>query len=382
MRNLLLSAGFAVSALIAIGGPAQAKTLTSGIDADVTYVQDYFRDIHGGKHRGGGAPGMVNVNATLDGRSWGGSTNDVFYVDLLGTFGGSISNQVGDLQGADNIEAYNTFKVYSAWYQHTFGDSGFSVRLGLQDYNALFDTLDAAGVFINSSFGLDASIAQSNVSQYPTTAVGAVVRWVSPEGFYAMGGVYDGVPGKPGHPAGTHIDFGPHDGVFSAFETGLKGGGDRPFKIGLGGWYQTSDYQDVFGRERDTDHGVYAIAEKRLIGGGDAPALDAFIQLGDAQSDANTLDHYIGAGVDVTGLVPGRKDDVLGLGMARAHTSDAYRRATANASHAETALEMTYQANLNSYAMIQPDVQYIIDPGASHGTDNAWVVGIRGQLSW
>ena len=332
-------------------------------------------------HRGGGAPGLVDFNTTIDGRLWGGSRHDTLYFDLHGAVGSSISNQVGDLQGVDNVEAYDTFKLYSAWYQHAFGDSGFSIRVGLQDYNALFDTLDAAGVFINSSFGLDASDAQSNVSQYPTTAVGAVARWVTPSGFYAMGGIYDGVPGKPGHPAGTHVHFGPHDGIFSGFEAGIDTGGERPFKLGLGGWYQTSRYRDVQGRVRDEDGGVYALAQDRLVSGDAGPDVDAFVQMGHAKGSVNSLSWYLGTGLYVTGLVPGRAQDTLGLGIARACTSDAYRTVNENASKAETAVEMTYQATLNDHVMIQPDVQYVIDPGASHATDNAWVLGIRAQIS-
>lgn len=382
MRKLVLTAGISLAAVAAVETAAQAKTLTTGVQADATYIQDYFRDVEGGKHLGGGAPGILQLSAGLNGLSWGGSRNNKFYFQMLGTFGGSISNQVGDVQGLDNVEAYNTFKVFSAWYQYTFGHSGVSLRLGMQDYTSLFDTLSAAQVFINSSFGLGGTIAQTFVSTFPTTTLGGVLRWKAPDGFYVMAGVYNGMPGAPGQQAGTHLYFGSRDGVFTAAETGMTGGGKRPYKIGIGGWYQTTRYRDFAHRQRNSDHGEYVIAQTRLYGGGDQPAVDGFVQLGEAQEDANMLNRYVGAGVNVTGLVPGRGSDILGLGMARVHTGDAYRRVTPRASHAETALEMTYQANLTDYAMIQPDVQYIIDPGASSATDNAWVVGVRGQLSW
>jgi porin len=324
----------------------------------------------------------LDLNAAVDGRAWGGSQNNALYIDLLGTFGGSISNQVVDLQGLDNIEAYNTFKLYAAWYEHTFGGSGFSVRLGLQDYNVLFDTLDSAALFINSSFGLDATIAQSNVSQYPVTAAGAVIRWESPRGAYAMGGVYDGVPGLRGHPAGTHIEFQPGDGVFSGLEVGLVGDGAEPYKLAVGGWYQTSNYVDLAGRGRDRNHGLYALGETRLLGGETLPAVDAFVQLGYAEPDRNTLNRYIGVGVDVTGLVPGRPHDTLGLGMARAHTSTTYQHIAPVFTEAEIALELTYRAVVTTRISLQPDVQYIRDPGADRRIGDAWVVGIRGQFIW
>ncbi|WP_269634414.1 carbohydrate porin [Salinisphaera hydrothermalis] len=316
------------------------------------------------------------------GRIWGGSDDNRLYFDYLGTLGSSISNDVGDLQGLDNIEAYDTSKLYSAWYQHDFGQSGVMLRIGKQDWNALFDTLDAAGVFINSSFGLDATTAVSNVSQYPTTAVGAVARWQGDSGAYAMASVFDGTPGLPGHPAGTHIAFHAHDGVFTSAETGMTGGGDKPYKLAVGGWYQTADYHDPAGRLRDHDSGFYIIGQDRLIGGPATPKVDVFAQISGTQSDRNPLNRYLGAGVDVTGLVPERPDDVLGLAVARAHAASVYRDATPDTNRAETAIELTYQLPVNQYVTLQPDMQYIVHPGVDRSTGNATVVGLRGQLTW
>lgn len=377
-----IAAGVAAATLGLAGTTAQAATLSPGVDVSATYAQDYFRDIDGGLKRGGGAPGRIDLSATIDGRAWGGSTDNVFYMDLLDTFGSSISGQVGDLQGLDNNEAYNTFKVFGAWYQHDFGNSGFSTRLGLQDYNALFDVIDAAGVFINSSFGLEPTISQLPVSTFPTTTLGAVLRWRSPRGLYLMGGVYDGKPGLAGHPAGTHIDLRSGDGILAALETGVSGGQRYPYKLAVGGWYRTSHYTDPAGQPQDRNHGLYVIGQQRLLGGEHTPAVDAFLQFGSAQEDRNQIDRYIGVGFNVTGLVPQRPDDILGLGMARVHIGSSYRRNNPGSTDTETAVELTYQASISKRLMIQPDVQYIIDPGAQHGVANAWVVGARARLSW
>ena len=371
--------GFAC--LIAAPG-ALAAAVTPGIDVGATYNQDLFSNVSGGIRHGTAAPGAIDVSVGVDGRAWGGSTDNRFYFDYLGTFGSSISNGAGDLQGLDNIEAYNTTKLYSAWYQHDFGDSGVMIRMGKQDWNVLFDNLDAAGLFINSSFGLDATAAVSNVSQYPTTAVGAVVRWNFAGDAYVMGSVFDGTPGRTGHPAGTHIHFNSSDGLFTSAEAGIAGGGDRPYKLAVGGWYQTADYRDSIGRLRDHDHGFYVIGQQRLLGGQGTPRLDAFVQIGGAQGGRNPLDRYLGAGFNVMGLVPERPDDALGLAVARAHASAAYRDATPDSDRAETAIELTYQARINKHWMLQPDVQYIVNPGLGRTVDNAAVVGLRTQLVW
>ena len=152
---------------------AYAADLMTGVAAGIDYSQDYFRNIQGGRHKGGAGPGRLDLYARLDGNAWGGSDNNFFYLDLLGTVGGSISGQAGDLQTLDNIEALNTFKVFEAWYQRSFESTGLMMRIGVQDYNTLFNVLDAAGILINSSFGIDPTIAQGalyhkNAKQAPT----------------------------------------------------------------------------------------------------------------------------------------------------------------------------------------------------------------------
>lgn len=363
--------------------PAHAESIRPGLALGASYIQDYFRDVSGGLRRGGGAPGRIDLSATVDGRLWHGSPANVFYVDLLGTTGSSISGQVGDLQGLDNVEAHNTLKLFGAWYQHTFSLHHVRLRIGVQDYNAWFDVLDAAGVFVNSSFGLDPTISQLPVSTFPTTTLGAALRWQSVDGMYVMGGVYDGRPGLAGHPDGTHIALRDGDGVFTAIETGVVSSGAESFKLALGGWYRSTAYRDPAGRPRHNNNGAYAIGQYRITPQGQEPAVHVFLQIGATDGQRNQLDRYIGAGFTASGLVPHRPHDTLGVGMARAHTGSAYRRNTPDATTAETALELTYQAHYYGDTLtVQPDVQYIIDPGADGRVASAWVVGVRGQYRW
>lgn len=367
---------------LGLPGVAAAGQVMPGLDLGASYIQDLFYNAGGGLRHGTAAPGIIDLTADVDGRLWGGSDAHHLHFDYLGTIGSSISNDTGDIQGLDNIEAYNTAKIFEAWYQYDIDDNGSLLRVGIQDYNALFDVVDAGGVFINSSFGLDPSVAQTDVSQFPTTTAGIVARWQSRSGAYLMGGVYDGVAGSPGHPNGTHIDFRSGDGVFSALESGITGGGDRPYKLAVGGWYRSTNFEGPAGRGHSDNRGFYALGQQRLIGTGDAPKVDAFVQFGDAQGDRNLIDRYLGAGINVTGLVPGRGDDVLGIGAAQAHVASVYRRATPGSKRAETAFELTYQAQINDYLIVQPDLQYIVNPGVDNQINNATVIGARLAVGW
>ena len=43
----------------------------------------------------------------------------------------------------------------------------------------------------------------------------------------------------------------------------------------------------------------------------------------------------------------------------------------------ETTVELTYLAQLGSWLVVQPDVQYVIHPGGTRGMRNAVVPGLR-----
>jgi porin len=367
--------------LCGVAYDSAAATLARGLQVGVDYLQDYLRDVAGGLDRAGAGPGAVFLSATDDGRAWGGSKDNVFNATLIGLVGGSVTDAVGSLQAIDGIEGFNTVRVYLAWYQHTFGESGVSLRLGLQDYSLTFHDLNSADLFINNSFAIDAIQGQANVSQFPVTTVGGVVRWHAQNGFYLLGGVFDGRPGVPGHPAGTQIQFGHGSGVFGALEAGIQSG--NAYKVGIGGWGRTGERQIPDGATRHRNHGFYIIGEKRLLGGYDRrPALSAFAKFGIAEPSRNTLDRFVSAGLTLTGFIAQRSGDTLGLGMVRARTSAAYRRANPGSPTAETILELTYKAHVKDYLNVQPDVQYVIHPASEPHISNAWVLGVRAELTF
>jgi porin len=213
------------------------------------------------------------------------------------------------------------------------------------------------------------------------TTVGGVARWQAHNGFYLFGGVFNGRPGAPGHPAGTQVQFGHGNGVLGALEAGIRSGKD--YKLGIGSWGRTGKSKSPGGATRHRNHGFYIIGEKRLFGGHyQRPALSAFVQLGTGESTRNKIDRYIGAGLTLKGIVPQRADDSFGFGMARAFTSVAYRRAKPGRPTAETALEFTYKAHVKDYLNVQPDVQYVIHPASEPHVSNAWVLGLRTELTF
>jgi porin len=86
-------------------------------------------------------------------------------------------------------------------------------------------------------------------------------------------------------------------------------------------------------------------------------------------------------GLVYTGLIPARPRDLSIFGVAYGNFSSNY--ATANqaalggtASY-ELALEGGYRINLTKFAYVQPDVQWIINPGGTGTIPNALVLGAQ-----
>ena len=90
---------------------------------------------------------------------------------------------------------------------------------------------------------------------------------------------------------------------------------------------------------------------------------------------------YNVVGIAVTGPFAQRQNDQLGLGLASAQISSRYRRAQnaagAPTSSPETAIELTYLANLTTWLGVHADLQYIIQPGGSLALASSFVPALQ-----
>lgn len=359
----------------------RAALAEKGIEIEATAAVDVLANVAGGIKRDVATPANFDLAMTVDtGKAawWNGGTLKLY---LLGNAGSGTSANVGALQVASNIEAPGTVKLYEAWYEHRFLDDRLSVLVGLHDLNSEFYVTDSSGVFLNSSFGIGLEVAQVGPSIFPTSAMAARVRFSPTANTYVMGAVYDGVPGDPNDPYGTHVDFQRHDGVFTTGEIGLTGGDTRHYKVALGGWHQT-EFDNMITGARGANHGYYALGETDLWRTADGRGLATFTRLGFAEEDRNQTDMNLGAGFSWTGPVAARPTDVAGLAVAYARNGEDFRRANPGAAtDGETVLEFTYQIIPLPWLLIQPDVQYFFDPGTDPTLDDALVIGLRVQVA-
>jgi len=261
--------------------------------------------------------------------------------------GGHPSHFVGDAQGASNLEGPTGTQVEELWLQHNFKGSGASLLVGIYDLNSEFYRLQAAGLFVNSAFGIGPEFAQSGVegpSIFPRTSAGLRLALKPTADTVLRAAVLDGVPLV--RPDGSHAAFRGGDGLLIVGEFAMLTrpgtGADRPAsmrdrigrfssltpyddKLAIGAWHYSGRFADLVDTDgagaplqRNGSSGAYVVAERLLLGGGASTRhVAAFMQAGVADARTNRFGAYLGAGIVASGWGPARDSDQLGVAVAR-----------------------------------------------------------------
>jgi porin len=329
-------------------------------------------NLSGGVNKGSRQLGNLDVTLTLDTAAAGWWQNGEWFIYALGNAGKNPSELTGDIQGVSNIATSEAAKIYEFWYQHRFADDQVTVLVGLHDYNSTFYSLDAAGLYTHPSFGIGPDTAQVGPSIFATTALALKLTYEG-ENQYAHLAVYDGIPGDPENPRGTHIKLQSGDGLFTAAEWGLKNAED---KLGVGIWHHSAEKEGPLEEQTfDTNSGIYVIAERHF-----AESVAAFVQAGYADEDVNQLAYYFGAGASCKNtLLDG---DELGLAVAHARNSDVFLQENPEVEKAETAWELSYLLAFNEQVSSQLSLYYIQNPSMDPTLDDALALGVRLYLNF
>jgi porin len=128
---------------------------------------------------------------------------------------------------------------------------------------------------------------------------------------------------------------------------------------------------------------------KEIVGAAETPSnqgLGWFGRIAFEPQDRNFVGFYFDTGLVYTGLIPTRDEDQIGVGFAYAQLTNGSRKALefegSRGVGAEMVLEFTYKATLTPWLYIQPDAQFVINPGGTQDLGNAFVIGARVSLNF
>lgn len=282
---------------------------------------------------------------------------------------------VGDTQVVSNIEADDATRLYQLYYEHGSENAEQGFLFGLWDLNSRIDVIPPAGLFINSSHGIGAEYALSGErgpSIFPVTSLALYGHYRFNSRFKLRAAIVDGVPGDPDKPHRTDIRLSRDDGALLAVEAEYKLG--ESWTATTGAWQYTSKFERIDGGGKEFGNGIYASVYGPLI----SPGLSGWVRYGVAADDVHEIGRYFGSGLVLDNL-PGALDDSLGVAAAAAFASDAFRNR--GASRAETSVELTYSVQVTPWLRLQPNIQYIFNPGLDAELDDALAVGCRVELA-
>ena len=270
---------------------------------------------------------------------------------------------VGDLQTASNIGAYDQFIINEAWLNQDFAEGRVSVLAGLHNLNSEFFVSTYGALFINSSFGIQPEVSHNaGVSIFPMSGLGMRLRVKPTENSYLQAADYDGVP-----PA-RQLPVSGANGEFQVAEAGYI---NNASDIKIGYWRHTAEKIHA-GQTFDGNYGYYGIVDQQLVQFDNAEhsAISVFAQYGWVPSERNDVTGYLGGGLHLHGLVPGRPVDDIGFAVGRASTHV----------DAETVYELTYRLVLTDWLAFRPDYQWIQNPGGDAANNTANVAFLRFEI--
>jgi len=415
-------------------GGARTSLHDKGIDITLIYINEILAVASGGLHRRASYEGRFEFSVDTDLEKligWkGGSTH--FTIFQIHNGGYNAADNVGSIADPSNIDALATTRLFTAWFQQTAFDDKVSLRIGQLAADDEFITSPTAGGLINGTFGWAGLLAANMISggpAYPLATPGVRLAVKPTEQLTFQTALFSG------DPAGRDCNDLPqvcnrHGTTFS-FSGGALWMGEVQYAINqdkkaigmpgvykLGVWYETANFADQhlgldgFGNvvsladpavadplNHRGNWGVYAVADQ-MVWRADKRSMNLFVRGGFSPSDRNPISFYVDGGAGFKGLVPGRDDDVLTFGVAYARIS---RDAVAldqdtlaingppyPIRNEEVVFELSYQAQIAPWWIVQPDLQYIVHPGGNVPDPdnptltvrNAFVVGLRSAIKF
>lgn len=350
------------------------------LDWSITYKADINRVMSGGSKTHNSYIENLDLKLNVDAEkamSWKGAS---FFFYGLGNRGADNGNTpsavIGDRQGVSNIETTSDgFRLYEAWYQQNLMDDRLSILFGLHDLNSEFYVTDTSALFLNPSMGIGRDLSQTGVngpSIFPYTSLALRLKVQPTDRFYIQSAAFGAQSGDPDQPRGTHVRYSHSDGELMITEAGMTGTKERPAKYSIGHWSYSKGL---------TNSGLYFLVDQTLM-----ENFSGFVRYGFANQNANENKDCLTAGLVYTGLIRSRAEDRLGVGITRVSPSSSFRDSSEASGteirHSETTYEVSYRIEAGHGVAVQPDYQYVQNPGFLRGGRPANVGAIRLEVGF
>jgi porin len=386
-----------------------------GVSLSILETSEVLGNVSGGAKQGFDYDGLTQAILQLDTQRAFHLYGGTFNISALQVHGDNLSaNNLLTLQTASGIEADQSTRLWELWYQQKFlEEDRLDIKIGQQSLDQEFMVSQNAGLFVNTMFGwpmLPSADLPGGGPAYPLSAPGVRVRARPINALTIMAGVFSGSPtvnnaGDPQQQNGSGLSFPVNNGALFIGELqysfpalgGMVYSGRSDVLAGvyrLGFWYDTENFADLqydnkglslanpvstgIPAMHQDDYAIYAVMDQMIWRDptdedGDR-AISFFARaMGTPEEDRNLVDFSMNAGLTFHEPIYHRDDDTCGVGMGLVkvgtHASSLdqntgfYTGAYIPVRSDETYVEATYQYQLTPWCQIQPDFQYVFNPG-------------------
>jgi porin len=395
-----------------------------GFNLGIVENSEVLSNVTGGEKRGVIYEGVTDLNLGFDLRPYFG-WRGVFFARAYQIHGRGLSgNYLANLDTESGLEANRATRLFELWYEQRFGD-WLRIRIGEQTADQEFIVSTAAKLFVNGAFGwptLPSVDLPSGGPGYPLSTPAVRFRVDANDALTFFAGVFNGDPAGPGlgdpqkrDPSGTAFRL--NDGAFALSEVRYNPDNSRANgTYRLGAWYNSQPFADQhidtlgqslasplsngLPRPHHSDTSLYGIVDQPLFKTTDSDAgLTLFARAMGAPQDRNLINLYLDGGVTYKGLFD-RPNDTAGLAIGYARIGKSARLLDADTvsvatfpypiRSAETVVELTYEIQLTPWCQLQPDFQYVFNPGGNvpnplnpqKRIGDAAIFGLRTQITF
>jgi porin len=410
-----------------------------GVSLTILENIETFGNLSGGVQQGFEANGLTTVTLQMDTQKAFGLNGGTFNVSGLQVWGGDLTaDNLMVLQTLTDIEAPVGVRLWELWYQQKFGDK-FDIKVGEQSLDEEFIISPSGNsLFVNGVSGwpgLPTTDLPSGGPAYPLAGLGVRGRAQVTDSVTVLAGIFNGSPiprDSPNAPTSN-----PH-GVSFPLDTGTLAIAELQYALGssasgktnadgplpgvykIGAWYDSYKFDD---QQYDTiglplaspqsngtpatshgDFSLYGVMDQMIWRSKDDTnrSLNVFVRpMFTPYQDRNLVSASINAGFALHAPLPTRDNDVFGVEMGTVWASNGASGFDRQMQFfqpsvytpirsSETFLEASYQFQVVPSWVIQPDVQYFINPGMgianpdepTQRIKNEFVVGLRTNINF
>lgn len=371
-------------------GPLEALDI-DGVDVSANYTNNIAGNPVGGVRQGFTYADSIEIGVEIDFAKiagWHGLTLSAGAFDRNGR---SLSDDaIGNVFTVQQVYGGQTFSFYTLFLEQEFADGKAALKAGRFSVGDDFATADLYELYMN--YGIDSNPQTLGLNPAFTTSPeavwGATARVEPAPGWSVLAGVFQttAIDLYAGH--GFDWAIGGGDGVLLVAQgawspvIGKRGDGSGlSGRYGFGGFASTGQGGP---EPAPATHGFYWQAEQMVFregksGEGGMSLWAVAVLMEPLGSEEVPL--QVNAGVVYTGLIPGRDEDVAMFGLASGRIGDVDSGFPSGGGW-ECVMEFGYRIQLPREAFVQPNLQWILQPGGSGEIPNALVLGAQMGISF